>query len=158
MLSQQNDIIILQQSLTVLIISISFLEPHKNFKTCAPSHRSILWNVLDTNISVLWTFLDNSQVKYLECLMNEPISGEAMALNFIQKINKKLKFLYCKNDFLTPALRRLVCNSLRQAHFDYACSSRYSNLTKDIKTQNSNHSKQMHALLLAIRKIKTYIS
>ena len=61
------------------------------------------------------------------------MSGEAMALNLINKINNKLKRLNCKNRFLTPALRRLLCNALIQPHFDYACSAWYSNLTKKIK-------------------------
>ena len=55
--------------------------------------------------------------------MDETMSGEAMALYVIHKINNKLKFLYRKNDFLTPTLRRLLCNALIQLHFDYACSA-----------------------------------
>ena len=43
----------------------------------------------------------HSKVKYLGCLMDETMSGEAMALNVIHKINNKPKFLYRKNDFLT---------------------------------------------------------
>ena len=49
----------------------------------------------------------HSKVKYLGRLLVETISGEAMALNIVHKINKKLKFLYRKNSFLTPALRRI---------------------------------------------------
>ena len=49
----------------------------------------------------------HSKVKYLGCLMDETMSGEAMALNVIYKINNKLKFLYRKNDFLTATLRHL---------------------------------------------------
>ena len=36
----------------------------------------------------------HSKVKYLGCLMDETMSGEAMALYVIHKINNKLKFLY----------------------------------------------------------------
>ena len=61
------------------------------------------------------------------------MSEEAMALNVVNKVNNKLKFLYRKNSFLTPALRRLVCNAFIQPHFDYACSAWYPNLTKKIK-------------------------
>ena len=75
----------------------------------------------------------NSKVKYLGCLMDEAMSGEAMALNVIHKINNKLKFLYCKSDFLTATLRHLLCNALIQPHFDYACSAWYPNLTKKSK-------------------------
>ena len=73
------------------------------------------------------------KVTYLGCILDETLSGEAMALNVLSKINKKLKFLYRKNDFLTPLLRRMLCNSLIQPHFDYACSAWYPNLNKGIK-------------------------
>ena len=76
----------------------------------------------------------HSKVKYLGCLMDETMSGEAMALYVIYNINNKLKFLYRKNDFLTPTLRRLLCNALIQPHFNYAGSAWYPNLTKKIKT------------------------
>ena len=73
----------------------------------------------------------HSKVKYLGCLMDETMSGEAMAFNIVNKINNKLQFLYRKNSFLTPVLRRLLCNALIQLHFDYACSARYPNLAKE---------------------------
>ena len=69
----------------------------------------------------------HSKVKYLGCILDETMSGETMALSVISKINNKLKFLYRKNRFLTPTLRRLLCNALIQPHFDYACSAWYPN-------------------------------
>ena len=74
-----------------------------------------------------------SKVKYLGCFLDETMSGEAVALNVIYKINSKLKFFTLKIVFLTLALRRLLCNALIQPHFDYVCSAWYSNLTKKIK-------------------------
>ena len=65
--------------------------------------------------------------------MNEAMSGEAMALNVRHKINNKLEFLYRKNVFLTPKLRRLLCNALIQPHFDYACSAWSPIITKKLK-------------------------
>ena len=67
------------------------------------------------------------------CLLDETIFRESMALKTIKKINKKLKFLYRKNRFLTPELRRLLCNAIIQPHFDYACSAWYPNLTQKLK-------------------------
>ena len=58
-----------------------------------------------------------------------------MALNVINKISSKIKFLHRKNRFLTPGLRRLLCNSLIQPHFDYACSSWYPFLTQNLKNK-----------------------
>ena len=48
--------------------------------------------------------LNNILVKYLRCLLDETMSGDAMALTVVNKINNKLKFLYRKNIFLKPAL------------------------------------------------------
>ena len=63
------------------------------------------------------------------------MSGETMTLFVINKINNKLKFLYRKNKFLTPTLRRLLCNALIQPHSDYACSAWYPNLNKKLKNR-----------------------
>ena len=77
-----------------------------------------------------------SKVTYLGCLLDETMSGESMALKTIKKINQKLKFLYMKNRFLTPKLRRLLlCNNIEQPHFDYACSAWYPNFTQKRKKQ-----------------------
>ena len=53
-----------------------------------------------------------SEVTYLGCILGESLSGESMALNIVSKINTRLKFLYRKNKFLSPQLRRLLCNAL----------------------------------------------
>ena len=60
----------------------------------------------------------HSEVTYLGCRLDETISGEPMALKDINKINGNLKFLYRKNRFLSPELRRMLCNALIQPHFD----------------------------------------
>ena len=62
--------------------------------------------------------------------MDETISGEAMTLNVVHKINNELKFFYCENGFLTPALRCLLCNAQVQPPFDYACPACYPKLAK----------------------------
>ena len=69
------------------------------------------------------------------------MSGEVMALHFIHKINNKLTFLYRKNDFLIPKLKRLLCNAVIQPHFDYACSVWYQNLSKKLRhrVQTTQH-------------------
>ena len=40
---------------------------------------------------------------------------------------------YRQNEFLNPKLHRLLSNSLIQPHFDYACISWYSLVTKKIR-------------------------
>ena len=51
-------------------------------------------------------------VKYLGCILDQNLSGESMALNVIDQVNSRLKFLHRQNGFLTPPLRRLLCNAL----------------------------------------------
>ena len=46
-----------------------------------------------------------------------------MGMNSLRKINTKLQFFYRQSEFLNPKLRRLLCSSLIQPHFDYACIS-----------------------------------
>ena len=77
----------------------------------------------------------HSKVNYLGCILDETLSGDSMALSVLSKINAKIKFLYRKNKFLTPLLRRLLCNALIQPHFDYACSAWYPNLNKAMKSK-----------------------
>ena len=62
-----------------------------------------------------------------------------MALKVTDQINLRLKCLYRKNKFLTPALRRLLWNAL-SPYFDYALSFWYPNLTQKMKN-NPNHAK-----------------
>ena len=77
----------------------------------------------------------HSKVTYLGCILDETMLGESMALKVINKINSRLKFLHRKNKFLTPALRRLLCNTLTQPHFDYASSAWHPNLTQKMKNK-----------------------
>ena len=56
-----------------------------------------------------------------------------MANKVLGKINGRLKFLYRKSEFLTPSLRRLLCNAIIQPHFDFGSAAWYPNLTKKLK-------------------------
>ena len=84
------------------------------------------------------------KVTYLGCELEESLSGEAMALKVINKINGRLKFLYRKNRYLTPYLKRLLCNALIQPHFDYVCSVWYPNLNMKFKSKFQTVQKQMY--------------
>ena len=79
----------------------------------------------------------HSQVTYLGCVMDETVSGEPIGLKVLNKINDKLKSLYRKYSFLTPGLRRMLCNALIQPHFDYACSAWYRNLNANLNAFTS---------------------
>ena len=86
-------------------------------------------------------------------MLDETMSGETMLLSVINKINNKLKFLYQKSRFLTPTLRRLLCNPLIEPHFDYTW---YSNLTKNFKNRIQTSLKKCIRFCLQLGK--THIS
>ena len=52
-----------------------------------------------------------SRVTYVGCVLDETFSGEPISLKALSKINGKLKFIYLENIFLTPTLRRILCNA-----------------------------------------------
>ena len=116
----------------LLIISIHFGKD-KTRSILIASQRKIKaikkLNIKYQNIEIK----QHSQVSYLGCVMDETMSGEPMALNVINKTNEKLKFLYWKNSFLTPGLRRMLCSALIQPHYDHACSVWYPNFNARLK-------------------------
>ena len=77
----------------------------------------------------------HSRVTYLGCMLEKTMYGESVTHKAISKVNARLKFLHRKNKYLTPNLRRLLCNALIQPHFDYACSTWYPNLSKKLKNR-----------------------
>ena len=69
-------------------------------------------------------------------------------MNFWGKINAELQFLCRQNEFLTPKIRKLLCNSLIQQLFDYACISWYPLVSrKIIKKTKFTQSKCIHFCL-----------
>ena len=90
-------------------------------------------NLQELEIRRAETKIKHPQVVYLGCTLDSRLSGETMALQALGKINGRLKFLYRKKDFLTPSLKRLLCNALIQPHFDFACLAWYTNLKKILK-------------------------
>ena len=76
-----------------------------------------------------------SKVTYLGCELDKSLSGEAMALKVMNKINSRLKLLSRKNRYSTPYLKRLLRNALIQPHFDYTCPVWYPNLNKKLKSK-----------------------
>ena len=77
-------------------------------------------------------------VKYLGVTLDNTLSGKSMVESILTKINGKIRFLYRKQKFLSKELRRLLCNSLIQPHFDFACCSWYPLLTQNLKKKVTN--------------------
>ena len=80
-------------------------------------------------------------------------SGAPMALKVINKRNGKLKFLSRKNGFLSPELRRTLCNVLIQPRFDYACPAWYPNFTEKTKTKIQIMQNKCERLCLRLDKM-----
>ena len=74
-----------------------------------------------------------TKVTYLGCILGESLSGESMALYVLNKINSRLRFLYRQNRFLNKPLWRLLCNTMVQSFFDYACYAWYPSLRKGLQ-------------------------
>ena len=72
-------------------------------------------------------------VKYLGLTLDDQLTGEAIVNSIVQKVNGRLKFLYRQCNFLEEKLRKSICSALIQCHIDYACSSWYSGLNKQLK-------------------------
>ena len=72
-------------------------------------------------------------VKYLGHTLDDKLTGEAIVNSIVQKVNGRLKFLYRQCNFLEEKLRKSICLALIQCHIDYACSSWYSSLNKQLK-------------------------
>ena len=77
----------------------------------------------------------SKQLEYHGYKLDSILSGDEMASKVLNKINTKLEFLYHHSRYLTPAYKRLLCNSLIQPHFDYGCSSWFPILKKKLKVK-----------------------
>ena len=53
----------------------------------------------------------------------------------IKNINGKTKFLYRQNRYLSYHLKRMLCNSLIQPHFDFTYCALYPNLSMSLKNK-----------------------
>ena len=61
-------------------------------------------------------------LEYLGSYLNANLSWEPIAMKYLREINAKLEFLDYVDKFLNSKLRRLVCSSSIQPHFDYVFS------------------------------------
>jgi hypothetical protein len=74
-------------------------------------------------------------VKYLGAELEQTLSGEAMGELVIKKANSRLKFLHRNARNFDIKTKKLLTSALVQCHFDYACSSWYSGLSKKTKSK-----------------------
>ena len=74
-----------------------------------------------------------NEIKYLGLQIDSNLSGENAVMNILKKANARLKFLYRYKDMLNFSARKTLCSALIQCHFDYACSSWYPGINKNLK-------------------------
>ena len=74
-----------------------------------------------------------SVVEYFGYLLDENMSGESKKQH--KKINRKTKFLYRQNRYLSYHLKRMLYNYLIQPHYDFACCAWYPNLPMPLKNK-----------------------
>jgi len=74
-------------------------------------------------------------VKYLGIEMDQNLSGELTGKSIIKKTNSRLKFFYRQCTFKNPEIRKMLCSSLIQCNFDYACSTWFSSLSKVVRSK-----------------------
>ena len=75
----------------------------------------------------------HSRVTYLDCILEETMSGESMANKAISKVNARLKFLHRKNKYLTPNLCCLLCNALIQLHLSHTSQKEFETIGCPLK-------------------------
>ena len=68
--------------------------------------------------------------------LDNTLSGKDMAVKVLTKVNGRLRFLYRQGKYLNQRLRRMLCNTIIQPHFDYASSAWYPNLGKGLKNNS----------------------
>ena len=93
-----------------------------------------------SNFSLIITRNENvltqrSVVEYLSCLLDENMSGEAMARMVLKKVNGKKKFHYRQRRNLSCPIKKMLCKTLVQPLSDFACCSWYPNMSMPLKTK-----------------------
>jgi hypothetical protein len=76
-----------------------------------------------------------NSAKYLGVTLDESLSGEAIACNILKKAGARLAFLYRHAHFLNEKSRKTLSTALILCHYDYACSSWYTSLSKYYKNK-----------------------
>ena len=75
----------------------------------------------------------SDSVKYLGVCIDKFLSCENIVLSIIHKVNARLRFLYRNACCLNMMTRKTLCSALIQCYFDYACSSWYCGISKQLR-------------------------
>ena len=69
-----------------------------------------------------YSLKQHNNVEYLACDLDSNLNKESRACRVPKNINRKLSFLWSQSIYLKYLYRRLLCNALIQAHFEYGCT------------------------------------
>ncbi len=73
---------------------------------------------------------NQTSVNYLGCILDNDLSGVSMAMKVLGKVNARTKFLARHVSFLDKQLMKLLASCLVSCHYDYACISWMSDLSR----------------------------
>ena len=82
-----------------------------------------------------------NSVKYLGLQIDNDLAGDNIVKGIIKKANSRLKFLYRHKDMLSFNCKKTLCSALIQCHFDYACSSWYPGIRKELTKKTASYAK-----------------
>jgi hypothetical protein len=74
-----------------------------------------------------------TEVKYLGNVLDQHLSGDATCSSTVKRINGCLKFFYRKKCLFGFKEKKMLCSTMLQPVFDYACISWFNGLTKTHK-------------------------
>jgi hypothetical protein len=94
--------------------------------------------------------MGKDSIKYLGINIDQSVSGEAIAKNIIKKANGRMKFMYRQGSCLNQNCRKILCSALIQCHFDYACCSWYSGLSRELQHKLQTTQNKMIRFILNV--------
>ena len=96
-------------------------------------------------------------IKYLGCTLDNNLSGESMALQVIQKVNQRGKFLARTSSFLNRSALEILAGALIQCHFDYASTSWYTGISAALKHKLQTAQNKLVRVILKLHP-RTHLS
>lgn len=81
-----------------------------------------------------WSCLKGpDSVKYSEICIDKFLSCENIVLCIIKNVNTRLILIFIQKCILSTLSRKILCSALIHCYVDYACSSMYCGINKQLK-------------------------
>ena len=111
---------------------------------------------IDIAYGIWYRNKQHAKVKYLGCILDENLSGESMALNVIDKVNSRLKFLNRQNRFQHPISVDFYVMHLYNLFWSYLRSLCLKSFEETIKISTSGSTKQKRFYLQQDKTSRIY--